>query len=99
MQLFKNKPVRRDSKDESSRGHGQKVIWSACDRALFSFERDGQEVTVDEYFAVQHGIKLEYPNMPIICVSDVRKRGHGSWFPLGGLDACPLSIHVFLSLR
>ena len=41
----------------------------------------GQEITVASYFENEHGIKLKYPNMPMIYVDNVSKFG-GGWFPI-----------------
>jgi hypothetical protein len=60
---------------------GQRIILSANDPTLYSFSVDGQDTTVASYFEDRYGVKLEYPNMPIIYVDDISKHG-GGWFPI-----------------
>ena len=79
--LFKNKPFRKDRREDDSRGMGQRIILSANDPTLYSFSVDGQDTSVASYFEDRYGIKLEYPNMPIIYVDDISKHG-GGWFPI-----------------
>ena len=60
-----------------------KIIWSACDPNLHSFEfedrKNGGEkkmVTVADYFWIRYRIKLKYPHMPLVFL------GNKEWFPI-----------------
>lgn len=79
--LYKNKPFRKDRREDDSKGHGQRIILSANNPALYSFTVEGQETTVASYFENRYGIRLKYPSMPIIYVDDISKRG-GGWYPI-----------------
>jgi hypothetical protein len=79
--LHKNKPFWKDRRDDDSKGKGKRIIVSANDPTLYSFLVDGQETTVAAYFENRYGVKLKYPNMPIIYVDDISKHG-GGWYPI-----------------
>ena len=79
--LHKNKPFRKDRRDDDSMGKGKRIISSANDSTLYSFLVDGEETTVAAYFENRYGVKLKYPNMPIIYVDDISKHG-GGWYPI-----------------
>lgn len=69
-QMFKNKSLKAD------RMHGSdKILWSARDSRVYSFDFDGVETTVNQYFKDKYGITLKFPHMPIIFA------GNG-WFPI-----------------
>eukprot|EP00571_Detonula_confervacea_P016014 CAMPEP_0172307988 /NCGR_PEP_ID=MMETSP1058-20130122/8723_1 /TAXON_ID=83371 /ORGANISM="Detonula confervacea, Strain CCMP 353" /LENGTH=1152 /DNA_ID=CAMNT_0013020311 /DNA_START=101 /DNA_END=3559 /DNA_ORIENTATION=- len=79
--LYKNKSVRKDRAEDSS-GLGKKIIWSACDEAQYSFEVDGQLMTVASFFKNAYGIILKYPQMPIIYIDNIGRGGRGGWLPI-----------------
>lgn len=68
-------------REDDSRGKGHRILWSACDPHEFSFKHNDQEVTVESFFESQYGIKLKFPHMPILYISNICKRG-GGWFPI-----------------
>jgi hypothetical protein len=79
--IYKNKPFRDSRRDDDKRGNGQRIIWAANDPSLYTFTVNGQEMTVASYFESVHGVKLQYPSMPIIHVDNITKFG-GGWFPI-----------------
>lgn len=78
--LYKNKECRNDNRKDDSCGRGQKIIFNP-ERDYTFASKDGQEITVAQHFLNAYGIKLQYPNMPIIFVDNISRHG-GGWFPI-----------------
>lgn len=79
--LYKNKSLRRDTRDDNHASNGNKILWSACDPSLYSFEHDGEQCTVASFWESVHGASLKYPHMPIVHV-DSGTRHKGIWLPI-----------------
>ena len=79
--IYKNKQFRKSKREDDSKGHGKRIISAADDRLLYSFSVEGEELTVASYFDRKFGIKLKYPNLPIIYVDSISKHG-GGWYPI-----------------
>ena len=79
--IYKNKQFRKSKREDDSKGHGKRIISAADDRLLYSFSAEGEELTVASYFDRKFGIKLKYPNLPIIYVDSISKHG-GGWYPI-----------------
>jgi len=79
--IYKNKPFRKSKREDDSKGHGKRIISAANNQTMYSFSVEGEELTVASYFDRKFGIKLKYPNLPIIYVDSISKHG-GGWFPI-----------------
>ncbi|KAL7551535.1 hypothetical protein ACHAWF_014721 [Thalassiosira exigua] len=78
--LIKNKSVRVDREDTSG-GSGKKIIWSAEDPGQFTFDYNGEQTTVAQYYQREHGVTLQFPQMPLLYVDNISRRG-GGWIPI-----------------
>ena len=76
--LYKNKFCGKDRKEDSN-GFEQGIFWNPNE---FFFTYDGQETNIISYYRDVHGVRVQYPCMPLVYVENITKKFGGGWFPI-----------------
>mmetsp|Transcript_18667 Transcript_18667/g.30161 ORF Transcript_18667/g.30161 Transcript_18667/m.30161 type:complete len:137 (+) Transcript_18667:138-548(+) len=59
----------KNKSSKANKGHiYPRILWSVCDVHFYSFEYNGEEISIYKYDKVKYGITLKFPHMPTVCV-------------------------------